>query len=184
MTDANIFTATTDAIDKLNLGAPASTNADGRRAWILSPAEMTTFNQSVKTNAGVKTVSRPRMLTGDGQQAQVSMIQSMPTNSHPAALHSVSAQAAVGLVADIVPKLQNGSIKLSVAATDTQTNGWSADGDLMLKTNLPGRASAFVPNGGGIILEVSLGTNNGGTNYWFALSTVAIDARGMPLKSK
>ena len=182
-TDANIFTMTAATADKLNLGGPVSTNAGGLRAWILSPEQMTRFNQLVKNQQpGINSISRPRIQSGDGGQAQLGMTQGLPLQAtgslNPAA---GTKYVQIGTVIDLIPKIRAKYIGIKLAVSQTETNGWSPDGYIIIKTNLSLACRAMIASGGGLILEGGRGTNENDTNYWFALSPTAVDARGVSI---
>ena len=103
--DSNLLTIPAEAAKRTGLGASAATNAGGMRAWILSPAQLKTFRQQLKTLSGVESLGSPRVTILDGRQVRVSV---------GSPVQVAGKVTPVGLTVDLTPKVVSGAIRLIV----------------------------------------------------------------------
>ena len=171
--DSRLFTLSAAAADQTGLGAPFVTNTDGMRAWILSPEELSSFLQRLRTTPDVSLLSRPRAQTAAGTSARTFFGDTalMAGKSVP-----------VGLILEVSPKVRSGSIQLLLGVTSTESVGSPATNAAALSTNLAVACRVLLPNSGGLVVAGGNSRDLRGTNYWLILSPTAIDARGRPIK--
>ncbi len=146
-------------------------NADGANAWILSPAELFSYQQRLKANPDVSLLFSPRIMTSSGVQTRSSIGQLVPgyyTN--------------VGVTLDAVPTVSGDSVNLLVNATDTQVSGRVMVSGTAVETNLSVVCRARIPNGGGLVVICRKTGVPGGTNRWLIISPMLVDATGKPIK--
>jgi len=165
---SNFLTLSTTTSEQIGLGAPTTTNADGLRAWILSPAELTAFQQRLKTLPGASVTASPTIQTADGSPAQVTVGApfSMP----------------VGFHINLYPRAAAHSIRLLLGATSTEIAAHNTTNTFTIKTNFAATCAAIVPNNGGLVLS---GAKSDGTNAqscWLVISPMMLDPNGNPIK--
>jgi hypothetical protein len=154
------------------LGAPFITNAAGMSAWILSPAELLTFRQALKTNTSVTMLSSPRILTASGGMARAVIGQSITLSSGGA--------TNVGITLDTVTTASSGSVKMLLGASSTELAGhFIANG---LKTNFTAACRVLLPDAGALVINCRNADATNPTNYWLIVSPVLVDATGKPIK--
>jgi hypothetical protein len=155
--DASVLKFSAQASGRNGLGVPISTNADGMRAWILSPTELKDLQTQFKTNDGITVMYRPRIQTRDGMPAILS-----PGN----------------LTLNLFPKVVSGSVKMILSVTSPTAFPLTP----AVQTNLISACAVLTPNGGALVLDAGKAMDTNGGSYWFILSPVVVDARGNPIK--
>jgi hypothetical protein len=151
--------------------APGIANADGANAWILSPAELFSFQQRIKANPDVSMLSSPRIMTSSGMQTRFTVGQFVPgyyTN--------------IGIILDVVAQVSGDSVNLLINATDTQLAGPVMVSGTAVETNLSAICRARVVDAGGLVFKSAATLPAGPTNYWLIVSPVLVDAAGKPIK--
>ena len=171
--DSRLFTLSAAAADQTGLGAPVATNSDGMHAWILSPAELSSLLQRLKTTPDASLLSRPRAQTAPGTSARTFF-----GNTVLVAGKNVP----VGLTLEASPKVHSGSIQLLLDVTSTESVASPAANAAALSTNLAVTCRVLLPNSGGLVVANDNESHAHGTNYWLILSPTAVDARGQPIK--
>ena len=171
--DSSLMAVSAAASEATDLGNPTATNTAGLRAWVLSPNDLQRFQRGLKTNPDAAVVSRPRISTANGIQAQLSVGQSAPAGGK---------SIPVGLTIEIMPKVANGSLKLLVRFVSTEKAASPRGDSAFIRTNLAVSCQALLPNGGALVVDGGSATPASGTNYWLIVSPTAIDARGQPIK--
>ena len=147
------------------LSSDPYTNADGVRAWLISPDAVATLKSKLKA---LPVRHFFNLTTSDGGQAQMSDAVPPPgiTNIPPD-----------GVILDLLPKVARHSISLVFTATLT-ANSLQADGTFVgLTTNLVLTGQVLIPNGGGLVI---LGSGPHATNCCLVFSATAVDANGKP----
>jgi hypothetical protein len=171
--DSRLLMLSAAAADQTGLGAPVAASSDGMRAWILSPAELSSLLQRLKTTPEASLLSRPRAQSAAGTSARTFFGNTMIV---------AGKNVPVGLTLEVSPKVRSGSIQLLLAFTSSESVASLAANAAALRTNLAVACRVFLPNAGGLVVA---GGNTDGprtTNYWLILSTTAVDARGNPTK--
>ena len=171
--DSRLMTLSAAAADQTGLGAPVATNTDGMRAWILSPAEFSSFLQRLNTTPDASLLSRPRAQTAAGASARTFF-----GNTVLVAGKNVP----IGLTLDLSPKVRSGSIQLLLCVTSIESVAASSANAAALRTNLAVACRVLLPNSGGLVVAGGDTDDLRGTNYWLILSPTAVDARGQPRK--
>jgi hypothetical protein len=171
--DSRLLTLSTAAAEQTGLGAPVATNSDGMRAWILSPAELSSFLQRLKTTPDASLLSRPRAQTAAGTSARTFF-----GNTVLLAGNNVP----VGLTLELSPEVRSGSIQVLLGVRSTESVGSTATNAAALSTNLAVACRVLLPNSGGLVVAGGNSRDLRGTNYWLILSPTAVDARGQPIK--
>jgi hypothetical protein len=169
---SNFLTLSTTASEQMGLGPPTTNNADGLRAWILSPAELKAFLLRFHTLGGASEDTMPAVLTADGNQASQTVI----------GLNLPDLFSRPVFQMNVLPRAASHSVKLFVGATHTLEPDPASTNAIEIKTNFAATCAAVVPNNGGLVLD---GGNPGGTNtqtYWLIVSPMMIDASGNPIK--
>ena len=160
--DCKVLTLSSAALEGAGLGAAATTNADGRRAWILTPTEASGLRQQFKTNSAASWLGNPSVAsiaTYGGVQARVVV---------------GNAGAAVGVsrtdvTIDLIPKLVSSSVKLTIGATAIESPGSSRNSQSG-RTNFTLACQAIVPNGGSLLVEGAPLKDGGENRYWLMVS--------------
>jgi hypothetical protein len=166
---STLLTLSDEAAQQLLLPPPAATNADGLRAWILSPAELSAFKQLLKTNSGASIGSQARITTRDGSQAQVSVGDRLTAGTN---------SAFAGLTVDLVPKVAAGSIRLMVGVLSTGAADPASDPRTVVQTNFAAACRGWLPSAGGLLMEGGRAEKAAGTRQWFLIAPTAMDGRG------
>jgi len=174
--DATFLSVTEDAVKQFSLGDPLSTSPNGMRAWILSPAQLDTFNHGPKTNPGVLPIRATRIITMEGIQSRVRV---QAVNLITGGMHADDSASAI---ADIVPKIISDSIKIMVGASATNLAGRTPDQLLIIRTNFAFACQVIIPNAGALVVNGGNVKDLNGTNYWLIISPTILDAQGKPLK--
>lgn len=170
--DSSMLTLSAAAAEQIRLGAPVTTNANGMRAWILPPAELTALQARLKTNPGALLMGAPRVQTLDGNQARLSQIMQAPTWGKPTTV----------LTVDLIPKVVSGSVKLTTSVIYTELTAQPPAKVFAVKTNLTAACRVFLPNGGGLVVEEASVKDAIGNIYLLILSPTIFDAQGNPIK--
>ncbi len=170
---ANILTISSAGAEQINLGVPLSTNAAGQRAWVLSPSELKTFNQSLKSNSGAESKDKPSISTLNGGQARLMMVNTVLAGTN---------RIQVGTIVDLLPKAFSGSVKLLIGITSTEYLGLTSNGVPMIRTNLAAACRVLIPNTGGLVVDGGNNQNNSESNYWLVITPTLTDARGSVIK--
>ena len=154
------------------LGPPVITNASGMSAWILSPAELLSFRQALKTNSDVTMLSSPRIQTASGGSARAMMGQSISFS--PGGITNI------GIALDTVATASSSSVKLLLGASSTELAGQSITNGI--KTNFSAACRVVLPDAGALVINCRNADPSNPTNYWLIVSPVLIDATGKPIK--
>jgi len=165
------------SLDPIGLPPASTTNADGTRAWILSPTELSALEERLAAIPGRSDLGASTLFTADGRLSRTFMGDPLGVNSLP-----------VCLTIDTIPKFRSGSIKVITAVTATEKSPWLLGGlaraneTSPAQTNLPFACKTLLPNGGALVVAAgNIGSLNG-SNYWLIVCPTAVDSRGLPLK--
>lgn len=156
-----------EGVEQRGLGQASSTNADGTRAWIVSPEALTNLNLKL---AGEQTAVASRITVYNGGPARATM-----------GPGSVITGIPMGLTVDVVPSLAGHSVKLILGANYIKQTS-AVQNNPTVTTNFSAACRAFVPNGGALVLEGARTNPAAATNYLLLVSPVVIDAKGKPVK--
>jgi hypothetical protein len=168
-----VMTFSTQAATQASPEGLCLTNGEGMRAWILPPEDLKKWRLQLKGVQGAVVENAMRLTTYDGGQAAISQGNSFPTGT---------SSVFSGIRADLLPKVRKGSFNLVVGLTSTETIS-SPPGTISgVQTNFAAACRVMVPNGGGLVVDAGKGKDGAGTNYWFIVSPVAVDAKGNPTK--
>ena len=171
--DSSLLKLSAASADQTGLGAAVATNSDGMRAWILSPAELSTLQQRLKAISDASFLARPRAQTAAGTRARTFF-----GNTVLVAGKNVP----IGLTLDVAPKVRSGSIQLLVGFTSTESAPSPLANAAALSTNLAVACRVLLPNSGGLVVAGGNAGDPRGTNYWLIIRPTAVDARGNPTK--
>jgi len=157
--DCKVLTLSSAALEKAGLGAAATTNADGMRAWIFTPTETSGLRQQFKTNSAASSLGSPSIATFGGGQARVVV---------------GNAGAAVGVprtdvTIDLIPKLVSSSIKLTIGATAIESPG-ALRNSQPGKTNFVLACQAMIPSGGSLVVDGGSPIDGGENKYLLIVS--------------
>jgi hypothetical protein len=173
LVEAQLLTLTTEAARQTGLGSPLATNSVGQCAWALSAKELKGLRQRLQTLPGVAELGRPRVQTADGGQASISMGETVIIGGN---------RVPVGLTVNVLPKAAGISFRLLVDVASTEKAAAPGSEDSGIRTNFTVAFRALVPNGGAWVVAGGKPPAAEGTNYWFILSPVAVDATGNPVQ--
>jgi len=154
-------------VEQRGLGQASATNADGTRAWIVSPEGFTNLNLNL---AGEQTGVNSRIIVYNGGPARATM-----------GPGSVITGIPLGLTVDVVPSLAGHSVKIILGASYIKLNR-AAPANPTVATNFSAACRAFVPNGGALVLQAGRTNPAAATNYLLLVSPVVTDAQGKPVK--
>jgi hypothetical protein len=139
-----------------NLPQPISTNAQGFRAWILSPEQLVSARHMLLNPAA--TLAAPRLITASGSPAQM----------------AVGGKDASIFRFDFNPKVAGKAIRLGLGGE------WVEGADSTATNSFICRV--LLPNGGALVVEGAGAKTNTGDRFLLNFTATAIDARGNPLK--
>jgi hypothetical protein len=159
--------------DQLGLDAPAGTNADGGRAWILSSTQLESVRRHLKSLPEGTTLVGPRITTMDGSQAQVFAGESTPV---------MGSLVSTGVTLELTPQVSSRAIDLLIGITSTEAVASTASNAAAVRTNLALSCRVLFPNAGGLLVAGPSGPIHAGTDYWCLVSATAVDAQGKLLK--
>ncbi len=156
---SSLLTISSTTVKQISLGSPATTNANGMRAWILTPTESTELQQQLKTNSGAILLGNPSIMTLNGGQARLVVGNTAAMVGTPRTATTV----------DLIPKVVSGAVKVTIAATSIE-NAMPSGNAQAVKTNFAVACQAVIPNGGSLVLD-SGSPKDGSTNsYWLIVS--------------
>jgi hypothetical protein len=173
--DSSLLAISAGVTEPAGLATPVATNANGMRAWILSAAELSTFQQRLTTISGASFLARPRAQTAAGT--------SVGTFFGSTGLVA-GKNVPIGLTLYLAPEVRSGSIQLLVDFTSTSIESVASPSAnaAALSTNLVVPCRVLVPNSGGLVVAGGNARDPRGTNYWLIIRPTAVDARGEPMK--
>lgn len=177
--DANVLTFSAAAANQTGLGPPDATNADGLRIWLVSQTELAAFRSRLIGLPGAKTISRSRIQTGDGGQANLQ--EGGPVIMGPQGSGTTNWSTQNHFSVTVTPKIASTSIRLtiSVLATEEIVSQGSRP---TVKTNLAAACRILAPNTGGLIIDGGRAKDGSGNSYWLIASPTAVDSNGNPVK--
>jgi hypothetical protein len=145
-------------------GTPVATNADGLRAWVLSPSRLQAFIEPADARTG-EVGMRSYSIVFDGQQSIGFQNRAyLPVNG---------TNDAISLRTSIVPKIASDSVQLTVGVT------WTGGSITPSNANLIA-CRALLPNGGALVIDCGQAKSVGGKDYWFLFSPLALGAGAKP----
>ena len=165
---ARLYSLTEEGERITGIGAAASTNPAGGRAWLLPAANMKNLRDAIRTNPEAILINQAAISTVDGIRCAV-VVGSGTT-------------AQDGLMVDIMPKVKGGWVRLSINATSTRMVGLATLGRANLRTNLVATCAAHIPSEGGVVLAGTCADLAGRSNYWLLISAAVVDSKGIPIK--
>jgi hypothetical protein len=154
------------------LGPPFITNSSGMSAWILSPAELLSFRQALKTNSDMTMLTSPRIMTTSGSSTRAMLGQSISFS--PGGITNI------GITLDTSPTAAASSVKLLLGASSTELAGQSVTNGI--KTNFSAACRVVLPDAGALVMNCRNADSSNPTNYWLIVSPVLVDATGKPIK--
>jgi len=164
--NGNLFIISTAMARSLTeiLGRPASTNAQGFRAWIAQPETVKRLRENLNEHSGgdipegdARVLATARVATSSGRRAMVFM----------------GGQGSDQFIVELSPAVVSKTIRLELGNQWTPSNAPPAMG---------AKCRAVLPNGGGLIIEGATSGNKPNQSYLEIFSATAIDPRGNPVK--
>ena len=171
--DSTLLTLPAGVVEKMNLGAPVATSADGLHAWIVSPSELKAMKDRIEAMRDPWLIGKPRIQTASGVRGVTFMGRTLQVGG---------TNALVGVTLDVVPKTILDSTKLTIGVTATEVAASQSVNNEGIKTNLVAACQALLPNSGGLLIDSGNAKDASGRNYWFIVSPTTVDARGNPVK--
>ena len=148
-------------IEEAGLGAPVTTNAQGLRAWVFTPAASSAFRIRLKATPGASTGTTQRAQTFDGGQVQLQSVE----------MRTVSGKLTpVGLITELTPKVVSRSVKLTMAVTFTELVQPPPDRVSIIRTNFTATCQAVIPDGGSLVLDGGSPKEGGKNKYLLMVS--------------
>lgn len=152
------------------LGPPSATNADGRRAWLLSGSDYSLVKGDFRLEPWLTNAFSPAVLTADGQHAQMNMGTIVPTGPPvpvgtpgPAAPPTIFVGNSIYVFPQSLPGPER-LVRLTVIVSSTDFGGFTGT-NVNLKTNFFTASRTLVPSGGALIIECPNGDVSNPTNY-------------------
>jgi hypothetical protein len=137
----------------LSLGKAVFTNSNGLQVWLIEDGELYALRRSLEIERGNKLISRPRVITANQVQANVSV---GSTVSAP------GTQGWCGVIMDFSPRVRGDSINLTTITivSEVATNEVAAipEGSgpptnlVSIRTNLALAAKFHIPKGSGLFM--------------------------------
>lgn len=183
-TDANFLMLSASAMEQAGLGAPFATNADGQRIWVLSPTEMASFQERLKTVPGALSICKTGVQTAEGRQGQarVRKLEDLGIKALTNGVQPLVRHIPIDLTVDVLPRIASGSIKLTIAVTATELIASQPGIPVINRTNLSAACRVSVPNAGGLIMEGGNAKDASGNTCLLIASPIAVDSRGNRIK--
>jgi len=153
--ESRFYSCSTNASQPKGLPPTVFRNADGARCWILSSEEWTNLKRELEGGTGISTMSVARVTTLEGGQSSVS---------------------SGTMTVDSLPRIVGSFFDLLVCVT--ATTGSPAT----IQTNFAVAGRVKLRNGGAMVVNGPGSPIAGETNYWYVLSSQAIDRAGNPIK--
>jgi hypothetical protein len=139
---SSLLTLSSTTAEQIGLGRPTTTSGDGMGAWVLTPMESSALQQRLKTNSAASRLGSPSIMTFNGHQTRLVM------GNTPAAAGALQVDTTI----DLIPKVVSGSIKLTIAATSTES-AVPLGSAPSVRTNFTAACQAVIPNGGSLVLD-------------------------------
>jgi hypothetical protein len=176
---ADVMSFSAAAAEQIGLGAPAATNTDGLRLWLVSPSDLAVFQNRLVGLSGVKTISKSRIQTRDGMQGNVQEGGPAITGSQGSLTTNWSTMN--HFTVTLTPKIASSSIRLTIGVLATEET-ISPSSRPTIKTKLAAACRILTPNGGALIIDGGNATDGSGNSYWLIASPTAVDSNGNPVK--
>jgi hypothetical protein len=152
--ESRLYSFSTNASQPKGLPQTVFRNVDGARCWILSSEEWTNLKRELEGGTGISTMSVSRVTTLEGGQSSVS---------------------SGTMKVDSLPKIVGSFFDLLVCVTST--TGSAAT----IQTNFAMAARVKLRNGGAMVVNGPGRPVAGEANYWYILSSQAIDRAENPI---
>ena len=149
--ESRLYSCSTNASQPKGLPQTVFRNADGTRGWILSSEGWTNFKGELEGGTGISKMNVSRVTTLEGGQSSVS---------------------SGTMKVDSLPKIVRSSFDLLVCVTSTTGS------PATIQTNFAMAGRVKLRNGGALVVNAPGGPAAGGTNYWYIISSQAIDRAG------
>lgn len=143
---------------------PLATNNRGAQIWMLTAAENTKLQSTLKKLPAAMRLGAPRVQTCAGARAKLSML---------------NGQA--NLAINLIVKARRDAWEMSLGTTLTETVAATSSNGAVLQTNLAMGCRAMIRNGGALVVRTSNPATSAGTDFFLMLSPVTVDARGKPI---
>ena len=153
--ESRLYSCSTNASQPKGLPQTVFRNVDGARCWILSSEEWTNVKGELEGGTGISTMSVSRITTLEGGQSSMS---------------------SGTMKVDSLPKIVGSFFDLLVCVTSTTGS------PAIIQTNFAMAGRVKLRNGGAMVVNGPGSPVAGGTNYWYILSSQAIDRAGNPIK--
>ncbi|MHB8523640.1 MAG: hypothetical protein ACYDH9_23195 [Limisphaerales bacterium] len=152
--------------ERTGLGTPIATNSAGMRAWILTPAKASLWQQRLKSVPGSFTFGTSAG-TSEGTPASASIGEGVPGNR---------------ITINLTPRVTAGSVKLVFNFTSVYLALSSSGNPTVVLTNFTTSCRVLVPNTGSLVINQAQARTRNGESYWLVISPTATDARGNLIK--
>jgi len=149
--ESRLYVFSTNAAEPKGLPQTVFRNVDGMRCWILSSEECTNLKRELQSATGISAMNVSRVTTLEGGKSSVS---------------------SGTMKVDSLPRIVGSSFDLLVCVSST--TGSSA----IIQTNFAMAGRVKLCNGGAMVVNGPGRLVPGGTNYWYVLSSQAIDPAG------
>ena len=159
------------------LGPPASTNVDGRQAWLLSPSDYVALIPNLEREKGFTELFSMGGEDANGQQGQMRIGSVIPvglTNRLPPGQRRPLAAPVVfaGTAIDFVPKSVPGAqrlVRLQVTVSSTAAAG-TATSNVVIRTNFFTASRTLVQSDGALVIECPNANSTNPTNFLLLVS--------------
>lgn len=169
--DSQLIAAAPAGTGLLELPRPATTTADGERAWIMSPSEMKSFRQRLLDLRGGTVLGSPRIHTIGGGSAQLSSVRNVyvPWKS-----------ATIGFTLDVAPRVTGNSLRLIVTAISTEALTATNSAAATIRTNFAIIYQAWMDSQSALVVDAGKARDSQGNGYWFIVTPTILDEYGRP----
>jgi hypothetical protein len=157
------------------LGSPATTNANGLRAWIVPAGELGAITARLTAIPGCDVAEAPSLYAANGFPASISFHGSLRPHTGPNMRLVVASAVTVDLEA--TPTVRPGSLSLVISASDCVFRSVPQT----VVTNFEVAFKATLPPTGAVVLLDTAHTNADGKLHWLLLSATSLDAHGKPI---
>jgi hypothetical protein len=169
--ESQLFAVPPAQAGSIELPRPATTTADGERAWVLSPSDLKALRQRLQALPGATLLGSPSIHTIGGGSAQLSSVKSVyvPWKS-----------ASVGLTIDVAPNVTGNSVRLIVSAVSTEVLPPTNPASTTTRTNFAINYQAWMHSQSGLVVDTGKARDSQGNGYWFIVLPTVIDEFGRP----
>jgi hypothetical protein len=165
MINVTILKLSPQTEERTGLGTPAATNADGLRAWIVKPEDLTSISARLQAMPSCELLSSPSSYVSSGNHAFFGLT-----------------LRRTGINLFVLPRVMPGSLSLIINASDSVFDPTLQPHGHAMTTNFEAAFKAILPPSGAVVLCDEAHADEIGKLHWLLLSATSLDAQGKPIR--